>query len=124
MSSPTQRSLKKLRAEGYMAEVVEKFNRFAGPFGQRKDLFGWMDILAVRGDEVIGVQSTSGSNASARVNKIVALQSADAWLVSRNRRIVVHGWAKRGPRGKVKRWTCAETEIRSDDLILEHGRGK
>jgi hypothetical protein len=116
MSSPTQRTLKKLRDAGYLAEVVERYNSFTKT---HKDLFGFVDVLAVRGDEVLAVQTTSAANASARVKKICALQSADSWLHSSNRRILVHGWAKRGPRGKRKVWSCAETEIRADQIQPE-----
>jgi ribosome assembly protein YihI (activator of Der GTPase) len=39
--SPTQLSLEKLRADGYLAEVVE---RFVPGANIRKDLWGWVDI--------------------------------------------------------------------------------
>jgi hypothetical protein len=116
VSSPTQRSLKKLRDAGYMAAVTERFNSFTK---RRHDLFEFIDILAVKQNEVIGVQTTSQSNVGARIKKICALQSADSWLYGGTRRIVVHGWAKRGPRGKAKRWTCTETEITADQVSAE-----
>jgi hypothetical protein len=56
MTSPTKRTLAKLRKEGYLCAIVEKFNRFAGI---RQDLFGFIDILAIREGEIIGVQTTS-----------------------------------------------------------------
>lgn len=118
MRSPTQRTLAKLRAEGYTVEVTEHWNPFVR---RRKDLFGFIDVLAVKGDEILAVQTTtaSGSHVSARVAKICSLQSADAWLYGANRRIVVHGWAKRGPRGKRKIWTCSETEITAEQINPE-----
>jgi hypothetical protein len=33
-------------------------------------MFGFIDILAIRGSETLGVQATSDSNVSARVKKI------------------------------------------------------
>jgi hypothetical protein len=108
MSSPTQRSLKKLRADGYMVEVVEKWNSFTR---SRKDLFGFGDLLCVRGNEVLLVQTTSGSNVSARIEKIRSLQSHELWLASPNRRIVVHGWRKVGKAGERKLWECREVEL-------------
>lgn len=108
MSSPTQRSLKKLRDAGYLAEVTEKYNSF---IKQRKDLFGFIDVLAVKGNEVLAVQTTSGSNVSARIEKIRSLQSHELWLASPNRRIVVHGWRKVGAKGKRKLWECREVEV-------------
>lgn len=101
MTSPTQRSLKHLREQGYRAEVVEKWIPGAN---LRKDLFGFVDIVAIRGAETLGVQSTSRSNVSARVQKI-----ADSEAVGDVRkagwRIVVHGW------GKLKAgWTLKEVD--------------
>ena len=88
--SPTQRSLEYLREQGYLAEVVERFNSFTK---QRKDLWSWCDILAIRKDEVLAVQVTSSSNVSARIKKI---QESDTVAKVRDAgiRIEVHGWGK------------------------------
>ena len=112
--SPTQRSLKKLRDAGYLTCIVEKW---IAAIKQRKDAFGFGDLLAIRGDETILVQTTSGANASARVNKIIELEEAKIWLSSPNRKIWVHGWAKRGGRGQRKLWTCSEREITLADYL-------
>ncbi len=66
-TSPTQLSLKKLREEGYTVQVVEYWNSFARI---RIDLFGFIDIIALKGKEVLAVQTTSASNMSARCKKI------------------------------------------------------
>lgn len=115
--SPTSRSKAKLEADGYLCAVVEKFVRFPPP-GHRVDAFGFIDILCVRGDETLAVQATTdtGGQASKHFNKIVMLPTADFWLKSSTRRIVIHAWAKKGPRGKAKRWTCREIEIAHFDL--------
>ncbi|MBI4326652.1 MAG: hypothetical protein HY674_15520 [Chloroflexi bacterium] len=43
--TPTQRSLSKLRAEGWLAVIVERWN----PYDRvRQDLFGFADLLAIR----------------------------------------------------------------------------
>lgn len=109
MSSTTPRSLKLLRASDYTVEVVEHWNAYTKT---RHDLFNMFDIIAIKADEpgVLGIQTTSGSNASARVKKILANPLHKIWLAAGNR-IVVHGWAKRGPRGKRKLWTCATYEV-------------
>ena len=65
--TPTQRSLARLRADGYLAEVVERWNPHAKV---RHDLFGLVDVLALRAGQVLGVQATSRSNVSARVVKL------------------------------------------------------
>lgn len=106
--TPTQRSLKKLRAEGWFCAIVEHWNQYARI---RQDLFGFADLIGIKENEAILIQTTSGSNVSARVNKILALRAAELWLTSPTRRIVVHGWAKRGARGKRKEWICREVEI-------------
>lgn len=91
MTSPTQRTLKHLREQGFpLVEVVERWNSFAKV---RHDLFGIIDVIAVAPSGVTGVQCTSGDNVSARVKKIV---DSDALHVLRlaGWRIVVHGWRK------------------------------
>lgn len=101
--SPTQRSLKKLRAEGYYCAVTEHFNPWVKI---RQDLFGFIDILALRDNETLAIQTTSGSNVAARIDKIRALASATLWLSSPARQLHIHGWRKVGPRGKAKKWEC------------------
>ena len=84
--SPTQRSLEYLREQGYHCEVVEKWNSFTR---QRKDLWGWCDILAIRKDEVLAVQVT----ASAVADRIKKIQESDTVANVREAgiRIEVHG---------------------------------
>ena len=66
--SPTQLTLRHLRAEGWaLVQVVEHWN----PHAQiRQDLFGIIDVLAVRPNETIGVQATSHTNVSSRIRKL------------------------------------------------------
>lgn len=108
-NSPTQRSLAYLRKNNYHCQVVEKFNQYAMV---RIDLFGFIDILAMKEGEkgLIGIQTTSTGNLSARVKKIMDLPIHKVWLNTGNK-IILHGWAKRGARGKVKHWTLKEIEI-------------
>lgn len=94
-----------------MVEIVEKWNQFSRT---RKDLFGFIDLVAVRGNEILGVQTTSGSNVSARIEKIKCTPGFVTWLHLPTRRVIVHGWAKRGPRGKAKHWTCRQVEVLPD----------
>jgi hypothetical protein len=107
-TSPTQRSLKLLRDEGWTVAITERWNQFARI---KQDLFGFIDLLAIKGDVTMAVQTTSGSNVSARINKIRALQAAAIWLESPTRTIVVHGWRKAGPRGKRKTWQCRKEDL-------------
>lgn len=65
--SPTQRTLNELRKRGYTVAIVERWNPHAKI---RQDLFGWMDIIAIRENEILGVQATSYTNHSARMRKL------------------------------------------------------
>lgn len=114
--SPTQRSLKQLRNNGYLVQVVETWNSYTRT---RRDLFGFADLLAIKPGEIVAVQTTSGSHTADRVKKIktTAGDNAKAWLKAGGK-IVVHGWRKlklkRG--GKAVRWSVVEHEITEKDF--------
>jgi hypothetical protein len=101
-TSPTQLSLKKLRDEGWLAETVE---RWVPGANIRKDLWGFVDILAIRDDEILAVQATSYSNVSARVNKITDHENLPAVRLA-NIQIQVWGWRKVD-----NRWTARIVDI-------------
>lgn len=87
--SPTQRSLKALRADGWYCEIVEHWNHFTK---RRHDLFGFVDILCLKeGTRPLLVQVTS-TGVSARVQKVAA--SPLLPLVRLSFDIEVHGWRK------------------------------
>ena len=88
--APTQLTLRKLRADGWLAEVVE---RWVPGANIRKDLFGFVDIIALRDGETLAIQATSYSNISARVNKIASLDTV-ADVREANWSIWVIGWRK------------------------------
>jgi hypothetical protein len=105
MKTTTARSRKLMEDRGYQVELVEHYN---GHTMRRHDLFGIFDLLCIHKDtgEVAAVQSTSASNTSSRVNKIV--NSDNLSLVRRaGWKIWVHGW-KRGTNG---RYTVREEDI-------------
>jgi hypothetical protein len=101
--SPTQLSLRWLREHGYLAEVVEHYSSFDR---KRHDLWGFVDILAIRRNEVLAVQTTTASHVSDRMKKI-----ADSPYVGLVREagigIAVHGWSQKAPRA---RWTLTRNE--------------
>jgi carbonic anhydrase len=101
-TSPTQRSLQRLRQMGYRASVVEHWNPHAKC---RQDLFGFVDILAVHQNETLAVQTTSSDNVAARVRKIRDSAALEAVLQA-GWRVQVHGWRKRGTR-----WECRVIDI-------------
>lgn len=109
MSSPTQRSLALLKKEGYKPWIVESYNSFGH---NRVDLYSFLDIVALRNGDmgVLGVQTTSTSNISARVHKILGIPAYHLWLECGNR-IFVMGWRKDK---KTKKYKCRTIEIKLD----------
>ena len=102
-TSPTQLSLKLLRDQGYTVAIVEHWNAFARI---RQDLFGFIDILALKGKEVLAVQTTTASNMSARVIKISNNEYVGAvrdagWTIH------VHGWHQDDKR----KWHCKVKDV-------------
>lgn len=98
MSTPTQRSLKMMRDQGFYAEVVEKYNSFTK---RRNDFAGFIDILCLGENQIVGVQTTSYSNISSRVKKIKEHENLEAVKKS-GIKILVHGWQKKNNRWQVK----------------------
>ena len=107
--TPTQRTLKYLRDQGYECGMVERWVMIpkhpAG--GIRKDLFGIIDLLAIKGHETIGVQSTG--QAFAEHHKKLTEEKAEEvrdWLAGGTRQLWLIGWrklkVKRG--GKAMHW--------------------
>ena len=71
-------------------------------------MFGCIDLLAVHPTHgTLGIQTTSGSNVSARVKKCMAEPRMEIWKQAGNK-LEVHGWrqikVKRG--GKARKWDC------------------
>lgn len=99
--SPTALTLRYLREQGYTAEVVERWNPHARV---RQDLFGIIDVLALRGTETLAVQTTTVNHVNERISKIAESEHIAAirdagWSVH------VHGWKKVG-----NRWTLHRNE--------------
>lgn len=99
--SPTALTLRALRRDGYTAEVVEHWNPHARV---RNDLFGVIDVLALKGAETLAVQATSDSNVSARVRKIAESEHIAA-IREAGWSIFVFGWRKDGTR-----WVCRKVD--------------
>jgi hypothetical protein len=89
--SPTQQALKHYRALGYTLAITERWNPFAKV---RQDLFGFIDLVAMKaGEPIIAIQATSSSNVSARLKKIRGLPTHLIWLKT-GARIVVFGCSR------------------------------
>lgn len=115
MVSPTQRSLAFCRDQGWIAEVTEHWNPYARI---RQDLFGFIDILALRepGVPALGIQTTAAAGAAARVAKILEEPKAVRWLASGNE-IEVWDWYKRAKPVDRKWW-----RLRRQRVYLKRGQ--
>jgi hypothetical protein len=116
-NSPTQKSLKFMRDKGYQSAVVERWNAFAGI---RQDLFGWIDLVCVHPEKtgVVGVQTTTGKNVAARLEKARGNGALVAWLLAGGK-LYVHGWRK-----AEGRWQVSEREVLLRDILSDSGEGK
>lgn len=118
--SNTSRTLEYIRSQGWMADKVEQFNAYAGKFGQRKDMFGFGDIVAMGENSIIAIQSC-GQSFSEHDKKItqdeIVAPNALKWLQSGGRLILI-GWRKvklkKG--GKAMRWQPRIKEYTEDDF--------
>lgn len=108
--SPTQRTLAKLKADGWVCTAItERWNQYARI---RQDLFGFIDVLSCGEKGTLAIQACAGASVSARVQKI-----ADSPLLPFVRKagwtIQVWGWrkvkVKRG--GRATKWECRVVEI-------------
>ncbi len=109
--SPVQRTLRELRQQGCLCDIVERFNSFAGPFGKRMDLFGFLDLIALGPDNrIIGIQAC-GQDFAAHKRKILENEYAPQWVLCA--RIQLWGWSKRKLKrgGKAMRWQARIEEI-------------
>lgn len=102
-TSPTQRTLAVLRDQGYIAEVVERWNQFSKT---RKDLFGIIDVLAIGNGETVAVQTTSASNISKRMHKMEESPCL-AYMRDAGWKILIIGWRK----GKDGKWTSKTIDL-------------
>lgn len=135
--TPTARTLKYLREEGWLAHVVEKYIKLGNmAFGRRIDAFGFGDLLACVPSRnnvaaiIALIQCCAGGDHARRRRKILGtISEADRAKMSERElleavkvaeaakfwqrcggTIMVISWKKKGPRGKPKRWE-ADVEI-------------
>jgi hypothetical protein len=116
--TPTARTLGMLRAQGWVACVVERWvkiprdNANGLPESVRKDAWGFGDVLAChpRGRRVALFQVTTASNAASRLAKAKERSELRAWLQS-GAMFEVHGWEQRNGR-----WHCRRTAVELGDL--------
>jgi len=114
--SNTQRTLRGLRQEGYIAGIVERWNPYAGKYGVRQDLFGVIDIIAIKHNAICGIQSC-GSDFAEHNRKILANEFVPEWLKAGGH-LELWGWRKvklkKG--GKAMRWRPRVKVYRLEDF--------
>lgn len=121
--SNTSRTLEYIRSQGWEADKVEQWNPYAGKFGQRKDLFSVIDIVALGENSIIGVQSC-GQSFSEHNKKILDEPMSLKWLECGGRLMLI-GWRKvrmvkaDGKKGKAMRWEPRIKEYKVEDFIKE-----
>ena len=116
----TSRTLEYIRSQGWVADKVEQFNPYAGKFGQRKDMFGFGDIVAMGENSIIAIQSC-GQAFSEHNRKITEDEKvapfALKWVQSGGRLMLI-GWRKilkkRG--GKLRVWAPRIKEYHIEDF--------
>jgi hypothetical protein len=95
LNIPTRKRLTDL---GYLVENVEKYNTFSR---KKNDLWGFIDFLAIRRDEILAVQVTSKSNMSSRRKKITEHENVGK-VREAGIRIELWGFYKEGRKWEVK----------------------
>lgn len=98
LSTPTQRTLRRLRDQGYTAAVVERWNPHAKI---RQDLFGFIDVLAVGPCGTLAVQACNYGDVARRIEKITNHENVGA-VREAGWSIEVHGWHKVNGRYKCR----------------------
>ena len=109
-TSPVQRTLKYLRKEGcQLVAIVEKWNPYMnGDRGGRQDLFGIIDVVATKDEQILAIQCCS-TDVAGHIDKMVEATFKNpetkteclvlAALFKANIKVFVHGWRK-GSDGK------------------------
>lgn len=118
--SNTSRTLQYIRSQGWVADKVEQFNPYAGRFGQRKDMFGFGDIVAMGENSIIAIQSC-GQDYAGHFQKITedekVAENALLWIENGGRLLLI-GWRKvklkKG--GKAMRWSPRIKEFEIGDF--------
>jgi hypothetical protein len=115
--TPCARSMKMLKDRSYIvAKVEQRLQMPNAPFPITRDAFGFGDLLvAAPGIGIFLVQVTSTANLNAREKKARGIPELRTWLESGGR-FWLHGWSKKGPRGKRKTWQLSVREITIEDL--------
>ena len=119
-SSPTARTLERLRRDGYLSQVVERWNPHARI---RQDLFGVIDVIGINDNETIGVQATTMSGRSSHIKKMMDSTAAVTWTAGPNRQLELWCWRKLKNRWRVHRTTFGVDNTQQVLSIVAEDRG-
>ena len=102
-----------LEGQGYLVQNVEQV--IPGTRGIKRDLYGFIDFLAINPFETLAIQATSDSNVAARKNKILRDKKENSWdwLSCPGRRLEIWGW---GWNQSEKSWYLRVIEITLGDF--------
>lgn len=105
----TKLSLQYFRGLGVLAEKTEHRLSMPGQrFAKTKDLFDFVDIIAIRGPEVVFVQTTSVANKAHRLRKMEEWNVATkVHEVLKAGRVEFHCWKKVGGTYEVRVFTIS-----------------
>jgi hypothetical protein len=87
----TQKTMRLLEEQGYKVGIVE---RVIPRVFIRKDLFGIVDLIAIRPGEIVGVQSTSWNQRLDHLQTLRSSANTVPWLESGAKLLLV-SWKKR-----------------------------
>ena len=126
----TQRSLRRLQSQGYVAATAERYDlipdeqRGRYRLGRRHDLFGFCDVIGLReGLPIVAVQSCQKGEETAhlaRYRKWPSVANTIRLWLRNGLVLVIHAWhatEKLGAKGRVKvEWVCVERSVTEEDL--------
>ena len=89
-----------LKAGGYVVDKAESYNAI---IKRKKDLFGFIDYMAIHPIKktILAVQTTSKSNLSTRIKKAEGLPAYWHWLRTGSK-VAFHGWYKEAGMWRLK----------------------
>jgi hypothetical protein len=107
------------------ADIVERFNQYAGPHGRRSDMFGFADIVALDLERhaIVAIQCCGQSKFAVHRRTILedCNEAVGNWLACGG---VIELWAWRKVKlhrgGKAMRWKPRVEIITQHTLAIEH----
>lgn len=126
--SHTSRTKEHYRKQGYIVTHCELVSAYSG---NRSDLFGFLDLLAIRPGETLGIQECKPSVVNDHKRKFASTDihtasgrsiadSVRMWLAAGNRLVVI-SWEEKKGMGRQK-WWPVEEEITEETLAATEAR--